>query len=104
MTKPVSYKVMPSSNRFDVSYCTSFGSDNTPRKISGTVKKLKQVYKNALVVIFRKSDFKLLAIRKPDDNGKYIVNGLNKDVVCFVTAFDSTKKYNAVIQDEVTPK
>lgn len=104
MTKPVSRKAMQSSNFLDSSYCTNFGSDNTPRKISGSVQKKSATYIDATVVIFRKSDFKLLAICNPDDNGKYIVNGLNKDVVCFVTAFDSTKKYNAVIQDEVVPK
>ncbi|MEB3753826.1 hypothetical protein I2F62_05630 [Acinetobacter sp. MD2(2019)] len=95
---------MRSSNLMDVSYTYNFGPDNTPRKIAGTVKKLGSNYQNATVAVFRKSDLQLVALRKPDSNGNYSINGLNKDVVCFVVAFDSAKKYNAVIQDMVVPK
>lgn len=104
MTTPISRKSMHSSNLIDASYCTNFGSDNTPRKISGTVKKLAKKYQNSTVAIFRKADLQLIAVCKPDSAGNYSVNGLNKDVMCFIVAFDGAKKYNAVIQDMVTPK
>lgn len=104
MTKPISRNVLKSSNLLDVSYCSYFGSDNTPRKISGPTQEKSAPYSNAMIVIFRKSDFQPIAFSKPDGNGNYAVNGLNKDVACFICGFDGSGKYNAVIQDKVVPK
>jgi hypothetical protein len=102
--KPVSRTTMHSSNLLKTNYNVEFGSDNTPRKISGSVQKKSATYIDATVVIFRKSDFQLIAVRKPDSDGNYTMNGLNKDVVCFIYGFDLNKQYNAVIQDNVVPK
>lgn len=104
MTKPIIRKALRSSNLLDASYCTYFGSDNTPRKISGITQEKSATYSNSMIVIFRKSDFQPIAFRKPDSNGNYGVNGLNKDVACFICGFDGSGKYNAVIQDKVVPK
>ena len=104
MTRPTSRMVMPSSSLSDPSYSTNFGSDNTPRSILGSVEKLGEKYANAKVCIFRKTDMQLLAVRKHDTSGNYIISGLNKDIITFIVAFDDNQQYNAVIQDNVIPK
>lgn len=104
MTKPCSRKALHSSNFSDVSYCSYFGVDNTPRKISGPTQEKSAPYTNALIVIFKKSSFQPIAFCKSDSNGNYTVNSLNKDVACFICGFDGSGKYNAVIQDKVVPK
>lgn len=104
MTTPISRKVMHSSNLLKTEYLTDFGSDNTPRKISGYVQKKSAVYSNAYVLLSRKSDFQPVAIAKPDSSGYYEFLGLNADMTCFLSGFDLSKDYNAVIQDNVVPK
>lgn len=104
MSKPVAWRVLKSTSLLDGALITDFGSDNTPRSIKGSVKKVGEKYTNAKVCIFRKSDMQLLAVRKPDASGNYIIHGLNKDITTFVVAFDDNQQYNAVIQDNVIPK
>ncbi|MHA3079634.1 hypothetical protein [Acinetobacter sp. ANC 5502] len=102
--KPVSRKTMHSSSFLKMGYNAWFGSDSTPRKISGYVQKKSAVYSNAYVLLSRKSDFQPVAIVKPDSTGYYEFLGLNADTACFLSGFDLSKDYNAVIQDNVVPK
>lgn len=104
MTIIVSRKSFNSAALLDSTLTTNFGSDNTPRSISGSVEKLGEKYANSKVCVFRKTDMKLLAVRKPDTSGSYIIRGLNKDITTFIVAFDDNQQYNAVIQDNVVPK
>ncbi|MHA3082120.1 hypothetical protein ACX1NX_02835 [Acinetobacter sp. ANC 5383] len=104
MTKPTSRKIMHSSNFLDSSYCINFGQDNTPRKISGFVQRKGVIYSDAYVLLSRKSDFQPIAITKPNITGYYEFLGLNSDITCFLSGFDLSKDYNAVIQDSVVPK
>ena len=99
--KPCSYQAMPSG---DLLQDIGFGSKNTVASIKGSVKKLGIQYQNALVVLYNKANLQPLAVRRPDENGDYEINGLNNSITCFITAFDANKQYNAVIQDEVVPK
>ena len=99
--KPCSYQAMSSGNLLqDI----GFGSENTIASIKGSVKKLGLNYKNATVVLYNKANLQPLAVRKPDADGNYQIYGLNNSLDCFLVAFDSTKQYNAVIQDNVVPK
>ncbi|RYL22099.1 hypothetical protein [Acinetobacter piscicola] len=99
--KPCSRKVMQRGNLLqDI----GFGSKNTVASIEGTIKKLGVNYRNATVVLYNKANLQPIAIRKPDSNGNYQIHGLNNSLNCFVVAFDSTKQYNAVVQDNVVPK
>ena len=99
--KPCSRIPKPSGNLLqDV----GFGSNNTIGTIRGTVKKLGANYRNAIVVLYSKDNFKPIAMRKPNENGDYKIIGLNNSVKCFVSAFDLKLQYNAVIQDNVVPK
>ncbi len=81
-----------------------FGSKNTAASIKGSTKKLGEKYRNCLVVLYNKANLQPLAVRKPNANGDYQIYGLNTDLKTFVVAFDDTKQYNAVIQDNVVPK
>lgn len=99
--KPCSRRVLPTSNLLQN---VGFGSKNTVASIKGSIKKLGIQYENALVVLYSKTNFNPIAMRRPDANGAYEVNGLNNTVDCFITAFDLSKQYNAVIQDGVVPK
>ncbi|MCF9045963.1 hypothetical protein [Acinetobacter nectaris] len=82
----------------------SFGSDNTPRKIQGSIKKQGVDYQQAKVAVFNKANMGLVRILRPNSDGSYVVRGLNKDLTLFVVAFDDQMKFNAVIQDMVVPK
>ena len=73
-------------------------------KIKGSVKKLGNACQNANVVLYNKANLQLIAVTRPDENGDYYFLGLNNDLKTFVVAFDQSKKYNAVIQDNVVPK
>ena len=99
--KPCSYQAMPSGNLLQN---TGFGTKNTVASIKGSVTKLGVNYVNATVVLYNKANLQPLAVRRPDENGDYEINGLNNSITCFITAFDANKQYNAVIQDEVVPK
>ncbi len=72
--------------------------------VKGSVKKLGQNYQNASVVLYNKANLQPIAIRKPKENGDYSFLGLTTDIKTFVVAFDASKQYNAVIQDNVVPK
>lgn len=99
--KPCSRKAMPSGNLLqDV----GFGSKNTVAKIQGSTKKLGQQYQDAIVVLYNKANLQPIAIRKPDQKGDYQFLGLTTDLNTFIVAFDVSKQYNAVIQDNVVPK
>lgn len=99
--KPCSRKAMPSGNLLqDI----GFGSKNTVASIKGTIKKLGVNYRDATVVLYNKANLQAIAIRKPKENGDYQFLGLNTDLNTFIVAFDASKQYNAVIQDNVVPK
>ena len=97
--KPVSRKVLPNSILLQ-----NISVGPVIAKITGSVKKLGQQYKDATVVLYNKSNLQPIAIRKPDLNGNYQFLGLNRDLKTFIVAFDQNQQYNAVIQDNVVPK
>lgn len=99
--KPCSRKVMPSSNDLQPTILTP---TSTVGSIKGSVKKLGQNYQNANVVLYNKANLQPIAIRKPKENGDYGFLGLTTDMKTFVVAFDASKQYNAVVQDNVVPK
>ena len=92
---------MPSSNDLQPTILTP---TSTVGSIKGGVKKLGQNYQNATVVLHNKANLQPIAIRKPDQNGNYQFLGLNTDLNTFIVAFDASKQFNAVIQDNVVPK
>lgn len=73
-------------------------------KIQGSVKKIGNQYKDAIVVLYNKANLQPIAVRKPDENGNYKFLGLNTDLKTFIIAFDKKQQFNAVIQDNVVPK
>lgn len=97
--KPVSHKVLPNSILLQ-----NISAGPVIAKITGSVKKLGQQYKDATVVLYNKANLQPIAIRKPDQNGNYHFLGLNTDIKTFVVAFDQNQQFNAVIQDNVVPK
>ena len=99
--KPISQKVMPSSNNLQPTILTPISIVGS---IKGSVKKLGQNYQNATVVLYSKANLQPIAIRKPKENGDYSFMGLTTDIKTFVIAFDAKKQFNAVIQDQVVPK
>ena len=99
--KPISQKVMPSSNNLQPTILTPTSIIGS---IKGSVKKLGQNYQNADLVLYNKANLQPIAIRKPDQNGNYHFLGLNTDIKTFVVAFDQNQQFNAVIQDGVVPK
>lgn len=99
--KPCSRKAMPSGNLLqDI----GFGLKNTVASVKGSIKKLGEKYQDATVVLYNKANLQTIAFRKPDENGDYKILGLNNSLTCFVIAFDNSKQFNAVIQDNVVPK
>lgn len=99
--KPISRKVMPSGSLLQN---VGFGTKNTVASIKGSTKKLGERYKNCLIVLYNKANLQPLAVRRPDEDCDYQFLDLNTDLNTFVVAFDNTKQYNAVIQDNVVPK
>ena len=99
--KPCSLKVKKTGNLLQE---IGFGSNNTVASIKGSTKKLGEKYKNALVVLYNKTNLKPIAVRKPDQNGNYQFLGLNTDLKTFIVAFDQNQQFNAVIQDNMVPK
>lgn len=97
--KPCPRKIKASST-----YLQAIATGPIVAKIQGSVKKLGQQYQNATVVLYNKANLQPLATRKPDANGNYQFLGLNTDLKTFVVAFDVSKQFNAVIQDNVVPK
>ncbi|QQN40796.1 hypothetical protein [Acinetobacter sp. CS-2] len=73
-------------------------------KVSGSVKKLGQQYKDATLVLYNKVNLQPIAVKKPDENGNYQFLGLNTNLKTFIVAFDQKQQFNAVIQDNVVPK
>lgn len=99
--KPISRKVMKSNNLLQ---SLGFGVKQTIANIKGSTVKLGQKYQDATIVLYNKANLQPIAIRKPDEDGKYQFLGLNKDVVCFIVGLDKHNQYNAVIQDNVVLK
>lgn len=97
--KPVSHKVLPNSILLQ-----NISAGPVIAKITGSVKKLGQQYKDATVVLYNKANLLPVAIRKPDQNGNYQFLGLNTDLKTFIIAFDKKQQFNTVIQDNVVPK
>lgn len=99
--KPCSRNTLPSGSFLQ---SIGVGSKKTVTSIRGSVKKLGQQFSNATIVIYEKSNMLPIAIKKPDQDGNFEFNGLGSDVRGFLIAFDESKQYNAVIQDNVVPK
>lgn len=102
--KPMLYKILKTSTWLSGDYHQNFGKRQTIAKIQGSVQKLGQQYKDALVVLYNKTNLQPIAMRKPDQNGDYQFLGLNADLKTFIVAFDHRQEFNAVIQDNVVPK
>lgn len=99
--KPCSRKAMHSGSLLqDI----GFGSKNSVASIHGTTKKLGKEYKDALVILYSKSNFQPVAVQKPSENGTYAFLGLNNTARFYIVAFDNNRQYNAVIQDNVGAK
>ena len=99
--KPCSRKALFSKNLLQE---IGFGSENTVASVKGSTKRLGEKYKNCLVVLYNKANLQPLAVSRPDENCDYQFLGLNTDLKTFIVAFDNSKQYNAVIQDNVMPK
>lgn len=97
--KPCSRKVLHSSNLLQ-----NINIGSTVTKVKGSVKKIGNQYKDAIVVLYNKANLQPIAVRKPDENGNYKFLGLNTDLKTFIAAFDQKRRFNAVIQDNVEPK
>jgi len=97
--KPCSRKAKPSSV-----FLQNISVGPIVAKIKGSVKKIGNQYKDAIVVLYNKANLQPIAIRKPDQNGNYQFFGLNTDLKTFIVAFDKKQQFNAVIQDNVVPK
>lgn len=82
----------------------AFGSKKTVASIKGSIEKLGGKYQNATIFLYNKANYQPLAVCMPDANGNYQFLGLNTDLKTFIVAFDNSKQYNAVIQDNVVPK
>lgn len=70
--------------------------------IIGTIRKLGFNYTKASIILINKKK-KVIDSVTPNSDGGYKFDGLKKDNYC-VAAFDTTKQFNAVIQDNVVPK
>lgn len=81
-----------------------FGASKTVASIQGTTKKLGKQYKDALVILYSKSNFQPVAVQEPSANGAYAFLGLNNTAQFFIVAFDKNRQYNAVVQDNVGAK
>lgn len=101
---PCMRRVGHSSNIFNSSFNTFFGTQNTVASIQGITKKLGTQYKDAFVFLYSKSNFQPVAVQKPSENGVYEFFGLNNSTQFFIVAFDNNRQYNAVVQDNVVPK
>ncbi|MCK4082176.1 MULTISPECIES: hypothetical protein [Acinetobacter] len=102
--RPISRKVMPSTNFLHGDYYQNLGKSNTVGKIRGSVKRLGSGYENAKIVIYDKASLLPILVKKPNTDGSYHFLGLNRDMRCFIAAFDNNQQFNAVIQDNVVPK
>ena len=78
------------------------GALNTFAKIKGNTKK-QGIALSASVFLFEPLTQRTLIIQS-DSNGSYTFKGLPKGQTFLVFARDTARKYNAVIQDMVTPK
>ena len=79
-------------------------NNGTVASIKGTVKKLGGQYSDAMILLFNKSNYQLIAATQPKDDGSYKFLGLHDGLKTFVVAFDKKQQFNAVIQDNVVPK
>lgn len=97
--KPCSQKILPSANLLQI-----ITTGPVIAKVTGSVKKLGQQYKDATLVLYNKANLQPIAVKKPDENGNYQFLGLNTNLKTFIVAFDQKQQFNAVIQDNVVPK
>lgn len=97
--KPCSYKALTSTL-----FLQSVNIGPVVAKITGSVKKLGQQYKDATLVLYSKANLQPIAVKKPDENGNYQFLGLNTNLRTFIVAFDKNQQFNAVIQDNMVPK
>lgn len=73
-------------------------------EIQGLTQKQGAIYSNCFVRLFHRNSGVLVSEKKSDLRGEYVFKGLKASEVYFVVAFDRSKQYNAVIQDNVVPK
>lgn len=99
--KPCSRKVKKTGNLLQE---IGFGSKNTVASIKGSTKKLGVKYKDALVVIYNKTNLQPLAVRKSDVNGEYLFSDLNNSLNCFAICINNDDDFNALIFDNLIPK
>ena len=78
------------------------GSTNTFASIKGITKK-KGIVIQAIVYLINPLTQSILKIQT-DQSGQYVFKGLPKGQEFLVFARDPSRKYNAVIQDNVVPK
>lgn len=97
--KPLSRNAMPSSSLLQV---ITVGP--VIAGVTGSVKKLGQQYRDAIVVLYNKANLQPIMMRLPDQNGNYQFLGLSTSLKTFIVAFDQGQQFNAVIQDNVVPK
>lgn len=85
-------------------YLQTIQAGSVIAKVTGSVRKLGDAYRNASVVLYSKANLQPIAIIRPDQNGDYSFTGLNPELTTFIIAFDQRQQFNAVIQDNVVPK
>lgn len=71
--------------------------------IQGTVKRLGVSDTHAKIAILEKNSFDVLDIKSPNTDGTYEFKALKK-IPFIIIAVDLSKKFNAVIQDNIVPK
>lgn len=97
--KPCSYKFGKATVHLQ-----SISMGSVIAKIQGSTKKLGLKYRNVTIVHYNKANLQPIAVTRPDQNGNYQFLGLNTNLKTFITAFDRSQEFNAVIQDNVRPK
>lgn len=73
------------------------------RKIKGSIKKQGINYAFQKVCAYSRITNQLIAITESDKDGNYEFE-LSSSAAIYIVALDSTREFNAVIQDNVVPK
>ena len=98
--KPVNYRSKYSSNKLNIISNNEDGIGN----IQGQVQELGISSSRVTVALYNKANLSPITVSRTNELGEYQFLGLNTSLNCCVVAFDITKKYNAVIQDNIVPK
>lgn len=78
-------------------------SNGLLKTIKGSTKKLGANYSFQRVCLYSSATNQLMKVTQSDESGHYQFE-VNSSTPVYVIAFDSNKKFNAVIQDNVRPK